>query len=452
MSVSLPPNPSINQLKRQARELLAGFTSGNAEAVSRVRVHLRRLKDNPKGKPLALQEAQMVVAREYGYPSWADLARYVESVSGDGARKAAIASLIEAANNGEVDQVVEILDVHPGIINERGGLNTRTALHFAAWRGWEDIVERLLERGADPSPRCKGDNATPLHFAVEEGHESIIDLLLENGADPVGEGDLHEMGVIGWATFFHSRRNRGAFPDVRRRTVDKLLERGVDHHIFSALAMGEENIVRSVVAKDPTEVDRRMSRFDDLDTPLHVACTPYAPVEMLSLLIELGADLEAADGYGFTPLDQAALYGQDDRAKLLEDGGAIVRVPAAFFLERDVDIQRHIQSDPMCLGPGQSWETLIVFAAERRPASVVEKLLECGASVDVKVTSRGTENYTPLHGACFDGNVEAARVLLRHGADTSAKDDTHHSTPLGWARHAGQKDLEQLLLEHGVQE
>src|ERR1039458_9285683 len=61
---------------------------------------------------------------------------------------------------------------------------------------------RVLEeaRDANPNIRCEGDNAYPLHFAVEKHRLPIIRLLVEHGADTIGEGDYHELGVIGWAT------------------------------------------------------------------------------------------------------------------------------------------------------------------------------------------------------------------------------------------------------------
>jgi ankyrin repeat protein len=58
-------------------------------------------------------------------------------------------------------------------------------------------VKALLERGANPNTRCEGDCATPLHFAAEKGHLGTIRLLVEHGADPIGDGDYHELEVIG---------------------------------------------------------------------------------------------------------------------------------------------------------------------------------------------------------------------------------------------------------------
>ena len=71
---------------------------------------------------------------------------------------------------------------------------------------YEAMVRLLLDRGADPNVRCEGDSATPLHFAAEKEAVDMIRLLVEHGADPIGEGDYHELEVIGWATCFGKGR------------------------------------------------------------------------------------------------------------------------------------------------------------------------------------------------------------------------------------------------------
>lgn len=74
MSRSLPPNPSLRQLKIQARELLEAFGAGDPHAVARVRHLLPRLAGaSPevlRAAHFSLRDAQLVIAREYGFPSW----------------------------------------------------------------------------------------------------------------------------------------------------------------------------------------------------------------------------------------------------------------------------------------------------------------------------------------------------------------------------------------------
>ena len=164
----------------------------------------------------------------------------------------ALTALLDAANRGDVPRVTALVDAHPHIVNERavlaGHSGRRTALHFAVNSSSEAIVACLLAHGADPNIRDEGDHAMPLHFAAEKEHLGIIRLLVEHGADPIGEGDGHELGIIGWATCFGTGKQ-----DV----VGYLTAHGAAHNIFSAVAMGEVEIIRQLAAQSRGNSPRR---------------------------------------------------------------------------------------------------------------------------------------------------------------------------------------------------
>jgi len=69
----LPPPADLSQQKKQAKELLQSFKSGDAEALARVRAVL------PDKQKIALADAQLVLAREYGFTNWAALKQHIES-------------------------------------------------------------------------------------------------------------------------------------------------------------------------------------------------------------------------------------------------------------------------------------------------------------------------------------------------------------------------------------
>jgi ankyrin repeat protein len=103
-----------------------------------------------------------------------------------------------------------------------------------------------------------------------------------------GHGDEHETDVIGWATAIRP-------PDgICHEGVALLLERGARHHIFSAIAVGDLALIRTLVEQNPEALDRRMSRFELRQTPLHYAMGRNR-YDIMDRLIELGADLEAED-------------------------------------------------------------------------------------------------------------------------------------------------------------
>jgi ankyrin repeat protein len=185
-----------------------------------------------------------------------------------------------------------ILRNDPHLVRERvaGG---STGLHQAVRH--PDALRVLIEHGADPNARDVGDNAGPLHVAAANGTLESVRILLDAGADVHGAGDLHKADVIGWAA-------RGGNEAV----VNLLLERGARHHIFSALALGDLDLVERLVTQHPECLTRRRSRFENGQTPLHAAFAPPDGLSgtpnytMLQLLVELGADVEAPDDKGRT--------------------------------------------------------------------------------------------------------------------------------------------------------
>jgi len=75
----LPPGPSLEQLRKQAKDLKRAATDGDAEARARIARH------KPKATTPTLADAQYALARELGFASWAALARHVDAIQPEGA-------------------------------------------------------------------------------------------------------------------------------------------------------------------------------------------------------------------------------------------------------------------------------------------------------------------------------------------------------------------------------
>ena len=195
-------------------------------------------------------------------------------------------------------------------------------MHEAAKRGQADLVRLLLEHGADPNTREAGDNTSALHWAAATGHLENVRALLDAGSDVHGAGDVHALDVIGWATFYREPGDEQPQMDASRRDLVALLvERGARHHIFSATSVGDLDLIRTLVEQNPELLDRRMSRFEHGLTPLHFAISRKR-YDILDLLIELGADLEAEDMSGQTALAVAMLRGDREAMSRLHAAGA----------------------------------------------------------------------------------------------------------------------------------
>src|SRR5262249_48359346 len=376
------------------------------------------------------------------FASWSKLQSHVKTLEADRSTTEAVAALRDAAGKGDIARLNALLDAHPELIDERGGEGVRTALHHAVFGNSEAAVKLLLERGANPNIRCEGDNAYPLHFAVEKHHFPITRLLVEHGADTIGEGDYHELGVIGWATAWDYRQ---ATPE----TVAYLLAHGARLNIFCAVAMGETEVIRELVARTPNDLEQRMNGTRMRSMPLHLAVMKNQPAALMTLL-DLGANTESIDEARFSALDLAAFNGRQDLAQVLLERGAQVRLPAAVALQRTADVERLLRRDPGTLKPGGRWGNLIVRASERAPGDVIETLIRNGASVNLrdnpKTSIDWTSGYTPLHAAAWYGNVSAIDVLMKHGADVRAREEKYHGTPAGWADYAGHKGARDLIL------
>ena len=450
MSKQLPPSPNLEQLKKQAKSLLKRQQAADSEALTRIRenhprwksLSQKKEKEHVAASPFALADAQLVIAHEYGFESWSKLQSHVKTLETASSTAEALASLRDAAGKGDLARLNALLDAHPELIDERGGEGVRTPLHHAVFGNSDVAVKLLLERGANPNIRCEGDNAYPLHFAVEKHRLPITRLLVEHGADTIGEGDYHELGVLGWATAWDYIQ-----PDPEM--VAYLLAHGARHNIFSAVATGEAKLSRELVARTPKDLERRMNGMRMRPMPLHLAVMKNQPASMTTLL-DLGANTESLDEAGFSALDLAALRGSHDLVQALLECGAKVRLPAAVALHRTADVETLLRRDPGTLKPGGRWGNLIVRASECAPGDVVETLIRNGASVNVhddpKTSIDSTSGYTPLHAAGWYGNVSAIDVLMKHGAHVRAREEKYHGTPAGWADYSGHKEARDLIL------
>jgi ankyrin repeat protein/catechol 2,3-dioxygenase-like lactoylglutathione lyase family enzyme len=228
-----------------------------------------------------------------------------------------------ACRLGDVAALRDLLSRDRSLVGARaeGGA---TALHLALRH--PDAVRLLLEYGADPNARELGDNALPLHFAAGGGPLESVQALIDAGSDVQGAGDAHHLEVIGWAT---------VFAEARRDVVQMLVEHGAKHHIFSAIALNDLDLVRGVVSEDRSALSRRLSPTEQEQTALHYVVAPPDGLvggafrtgehyRSLELLIEVGADLEARDAKGRTPLELAMLLGDQWAMRLLHSAGATV--------------------------------------------------------------------------------------------------------------------------------
>jgi ankyrin repeat protein len=286
MTQALRPRPNLDWLKKTAKERLAELRALNSDA--------------------RLFEAQLAVARDYGFSSWRALKAAVDAQSIDG-------QIIAAATNGKADDLARLLAESPQKLSITGSNWQRPLLHLAAEKGHLACVEVLLKAGFDVRKRDRLAKASALHWAAQEGHLPIVKRLVEAGADVDGAGDAHAMGVIGWAV---------CFDRTHSEIADFLMASGAKPHILAAVAMNRADLVRELVARNPKLLaTQKMSRFEHHRTPLHLAVLKNRPA-MVKLLLELGADPVAEDSRGYTPLNFVTTRTDASIAEMLIEAGA----------------------------------------------------------------------------------------------------------------------------------
>ncbi len=492
----LPSEPSLIQLRHQARDLQRAVRSGVPEALAEV------AERHPSGRPddamaatFALSAAQLVVARRYDFPSWARLRRYVEVVerySRFPARMAAAAPAAPAAPAEEFLRLAclsyeddeperwararQILAEHPEI--------TQVSVYAAAAAA--DVPRLGAFLAADPDAARKQGGPfrwEPLFYLAYARHDPQIELaavlgaarlLLEAGADPnagylwhglptpftvltgvFGEGEL---GPVRQPRHPHAQAlarlllEAGADPNDGQALYNRMFEPGQDHLellLEFGLGTGDGGPWKARMG-DALDTPEQMVRGD-----LRWAIT-HGMTERVALFVEYGVDIVAPFGDGVTPAARAATTGHPELARYLVAHGAFAPdlSPEEKFVAAALVADRAAITELLDAHPGladavrEDRPALTVWAAAQGRPGAVELLARLGFDVNAKGRSDVPASdpwQTALHAAVEQGRLDLARTLLGLGADPDLRDKRFNSTPLGWARYFGQEQLIELL-------
>ena len=113
-SRSLPGRPSLESLRKQAKKLARDIAAGDAAAIARARVQLPEVDPS-----LSQRNAQLVLAREYGYAGWQDLIAEVSKRLGHGLERAA-AEAGRVIHDNDVERLRQLLDDYPALLSWQG--------------------------------------------------------------------------------------------------------------------------------------------------------------------------------------------------------------------------------------------------------------------------------------------------------------------------------------------
>jgi hypothetical protein len=163
-SKSLPLRPSLESLRKQAKKLARDIAAGDAAAIVRARAHLPNTD-----LPLTQRNAQLVIAREYGFAGWQDLIAEVSKRVGN-SLEWAIAQAERAIHDNDVERLKRMLAEYPALLSWQGDEKARSLLGMATsaygdagdpqreqWFTRGTCAAALIDAGAVPVPSvCEG--------------------------------------------------------------------------------------------------------------------------------------------------------------------------------------------------------------------------------------------------------------------------------------------------------
>ncbi|HZM74412.1 MAG TPA: ankyrin repeat domain-containing protein [Candidatus Limnocylindrales bacterium] len=476
-SAGLPKHPHLDQLRRQAKEMKEAARGGDQAALTRLRPYL------PADGSVTLAAAQLAVAREHGFASWARLKAEVELRTAEFAERvrmflqrslsgsAGAARLLRAdpsiatydirtaAMLGEVATVRRYLAADPAVISRVDDELAWPPLLYVCMSRWhrlvfpdpeqaaEEAVRRMSERaegmvavarllldaGTDPNvtafdgPRL----CTPLYAAAGRAdHAAMTALLLERGARP----DDYTMYLAAFHAVPH-RSAPGVIPGLRGPAGHDCLRLLLDRHrlpptsvaLAAPISLGDAVGVQMMLdaGADPNQplsgdLLGEAYRGTPDQLPVSAAIRLGCDAALLELLLEYGGDANGIGPDGLSAQQIAVREGRPDLATLLVSHGARVQsTPVDRFLTACAQADR-VEAERLL----------------REHPGLLGTLTEQDRGLIVAAADRGA--------------TEAIRLMLDLGFPLDTRATPDGATALLAAARSGSADAVRILIDAGA--
>lgn len=344
-ALPLPAHPSIEQYRKLAKDLITACKAGPPaiakwadrwmasllagsdrkhidRAATQVEAFAQRTLTREE-RHCVLADAQFVLARSHGFPSWTAFVAHLEAQQHAGTEAAAFERAADAIVRGDEATLRQLLREHPQLVRARSAREHRaTLLHYVSANGVENyrqksppnaarITELLIEAGAavDAEADVYGGGCTALGLVAtstpprQAGVQiPVIQVLLDHGAE-IEHPNLAGNG----ADALYACLANGC-PEA----AQYLVERGARFGLVGAAGIGRLDIVQQLVAT--ADASRR-------DMALRYAAG-YGQLEVTRFLLERGVPVDAHSGDGETALFYAILGDHVEVVRLLLARGA----------------------------------------------------------------------------------------------------------------------------------
>jgi ankyrin repeat protein len=448
----LPSKPNLDKQRKLAKALARGYWRGEPQAVERVgALHPKP----PAAEDFLLSDAQLVIARGYGFADWPQMKRKIESLS-----KSPVELFKAAVEAGDVDRVRQLLQSHAelaSMIDEPMFSFKSPAVHVA--RANLALLDLLLAHGADLNARTSWEKgsfgvleqvnpheAAPLiargaridvwaaaNLGMERELAALIagdpSLVHAKGGD--GKRPLHFARTIDIARFLlehgaeidaldedHDSTPAQHLIGDRPEVAEFLVARGARSDLLLAAALGDVALVRHHLDADPGSIAMRVDQswFPMIDTAANG-----------------GHIYQWTLGFHVSAFDVARKHGHAAVLDLLlERAGPLDRLLDALWCGDDVRADSVLAADPQLVA--RAPETAlrqVADAARNNNLAAVSAMLHRG----FPVTALSQHGATPLHWAAFHGNAAMMEVVLRCNPPIDAQDRQFHGTAMGWLIH-----------------
>ncbi|HWY23222.1 MAG TPA: ankyrin repeat domain-containing protein [Candidatus Acidoferrum sp.] len=342
----LPSNPNLDHLKYQAKDLLKEHAARDAAAAQRIREFHPRFSRATDADIFAahlkLSDAQLTIAREAGFQSWARLKKHIERPTltdqlnlthHERIEDPVFRRAVDLIDAGDVAGLRQYLKQHPKLVHQHivfegwNYFHNPTLLQFIAENPVRhgkltanivEIAKVILDAGSAQSEL----NETLMLVATGSVPREcrmqlpLIDLLCDHGADP-------------------NSAIRAAALHGEMEAVPALIQRGARIDLPVAAALGRVEDLRRLLS---------VSGSDDRHLALALAAQ-FGHVEIVRILLDAGEDPNRYNPVGghshSTPLHQAVGAGHDELVRLLVERGARLDMKDILWRATPADWARH---------------------------------------------------------------------------------------------------------------